>query len=574
MTDLGQTPFGTRNRRNHSRRERSSEHHPEGKAVPENRTAGQIRVAKAANSALWLDRVRRQVPTGLWIPLTLIASAFLALIGLQTGQALMRGPELARARTMVLYTSDVINTVQSLKTALQDAERGQRGYLLTGESTYLERYNQSARDISRSLTRLQRLTGDTPEQRRWIPLLIQESNLKRQAMQQALEIYSRDGLEAAQAILRNNAGLDAMRSIDDTVTAVVRTERELLERRLAQAAQDERTAVRASVVCELLAVTVMVAGVMLTLLAAHNARRLEARRLVDEHRLSQELAQAQAAFTQSQKMEALGQATSSVAHDVNNFLHTISSALMLSQRGLCSEDPQVHHFLDIAKRAADRASRTINRLLAFARQQPLSVALLDASLVVAGMADLLQFTVGESIAVETGLRRDLWTVSADANQLETALLNLAVNARDAMAGRGKLTIETRNVYLDETITRREYDVPPGQYVRIAVTDSGTGMTPEVVNRAFDPFFTTKPVGLGTGLGLSQVIEFVKHSGGDVRIHSEPGIGTTVALYLPRALAAAPVGQPAVRPAKAASLGHSGIDLAGQNPRIFVPLDIG
>jgi signal transduction histidine kinase len=354
------------------------------------------------------------------------------------------------------------------------------------------------RDIPNILTQLQRLTDDSLEQRRWIPLLIQESDLKLQAMQQALDIYDRDGLDAAQTILRNNAGLDAMRSFDGMMTAVVRAERDLLEQRLAKAAEDERTALHASVVSDLLAVTLMVVGVMLTLLAFHNARRLEAQRRDDEQRLSQELAQAQAAFVQSQKMEALGQATSSVAHDFNNFLHTISSALMLLQRGLHTKDPRVHHFLNIAKRNTDRAARTTNRLLAFARQRPLSTAPLDASMLVVEMADLLQFTVGENIAVKTELGSDLWTVSADANQLETAILNLAVKARDAMAGHGKLTIETTNVYLDEAITRREYDVASGQYVRIAVTDSGVGMTPEVLKRAFDPFFTTKPAGLGTG----------------------------------------------------------------------------
>ena len=497
----------------------------------------------------------------LWLPLILIASAFVALIGLQTCQGLVRGPELTRDREMVLHTSDVINTVQLLKSALQNAERGQRGYLLTVDSTYLEPYKQAVRDIPKVITQLQRLTADTPEQRRWIPLLIQESDLKRQAMQQALDIYDHDGLDAAQTILRNNAGLDAMRSIDGMVTAVVKAERDLLEQRLARAAEDERTALHASVASDLLAVTLMVVGVMLTLLAFHNARRLEAQRRDDEQRLSHELAQAQAAFAQSQKMEALGQATSSVAHDFNNFLHTIRSALMLLQRGLHTEDPKVHHFLDIAKRNTDRAARTTNRLLAFARQQPLSAAPLDASMLVVDMADLLQFTVGENIAVETGLGRDLWTVSADANQLETAILNLAVNARDAMAGRGKLTIETANVYLDEAITRREYDVASGQYVRIAVTDSGVGMTPEVLKRAFDPFFTTKPTGLGTGLGLSQVFGFIKQSGGDVKIHSELGIGTTVALYLPRATEAVPVGHEPERPVTAGTLGHSRFDQA-------------
>jgi len=508
-----------------------------------------------ANSVQAAEREHLEVPMALWLPLILIAIAFVALIALQTYQSIDRGPELKRDRDMVLHTSDVINTVQLLRAALQNAERGQRGYLLTGESAYLEPYRQAVHDIPNLLTQLQRLTADSAEQRHWIPLLIQESDLKRQAMQQALNTFDRDGLDAAQTVLRNNAGLDAMRSIDGMVTAVVKAERELLEQRLAKAAQDEREAVHASVASDLLALTLMVVGVMLTLLAFHNARRLEAQRRSDEQRLSKELAQAQATFAQSQKMEALGQATSSVAHDFNNFLHTIRSALMLLQRELRTEDPKVHHFLDIAKRGTDRAARTTNRLLAFARQQPLRAAPLDANMLVVDMADLLQFTVGESIAVETGLSSDLWTVLADANQLETAILNLAVNARDAMAGRGRMTIETSNVYLDEATTRREYDVAPGQYVRIAVTDSGVGMTPEVLKRAFDPFFTTKPTGLGTGLGLSQVFGFIKQSSGDVKIHSAPGIGTTVALFLPCATEPVSGHHVPERSAKAGSLGY-------------------
>lgn len=529
--------------------------------MSEIQTAGQTGAPVPAIPAQRLAGAHPEVPMALWLPLTLIASAFLALIGLQTRQSLVRGPELTRDRDMVLHTSDVINTVQLLKTALQNAERGQRGYLLTGESTYLEPYRQGVRDIPKILTQLEGLTADTPEQRRWIPLLIEESDLKRQAMQQALDSYDRGGLDAAQTILRNNAGLDAMRSIDGMVTAVVKTERDLLEQRLATAAEDERTAAHASVASALLAVTLMVAGVILTLLAFRSARRLEAQRCDDQQRLNHELSQAQAAFAQSQKMEALGQATSSVAHDFNNFLHTIRSSLMLLQRGLHTEDPKVHHFLDIAKRNTDRAARTTNRLLAFARKQPLSATPLDVSVLVIDMAELLQFTVGENIAVQTELESDLWTVSADANQLETAILNLAVNARDAMAGRGKLTIETTNVHLDEAVTRREYDVASGHYVRIAVTDSGVGMTPEVLKRAFDPFFTTKPAGLGTGLGLSQVFGFIKQSGGDVKIQSELGFGTTVALYLPRAIEAAPVGQVTERRATVGGLGHPGIDHA-------------
>jgi len=244
------------------------------------------------------------------------------------------------------------------------------------------------------------------------------------------------------------------------------------------------------------------------------------------------------ALRQSQKMEAIGQLTGGVAHDFNNLLTIIIGNLETLQRQYAREHTdigRVKRAAENAFRGAQRAAALTQRLLAFSRRQPLAPRPVDANKLVATMSDLLRRTLGEGIAIETVLAGGLWRTHADPNQLESAILNLAVNARDAMPGGGRLTIETANAYLDEGYAAFQAEVVPGQYIVIAISDTGTGMTREVVAQAFEPFFTTKGVGHGTGLGLSQVYGFVKQTGGHVKIYSEVGQGTTVKIYLPRLL---------------------------------------
>jgi CheY-like chemotaxis protein len=215
-------------------------------------------------------------------------------------------------------------------------------------------------------------------------------------------------------------------------------------------------------------------------------------------------------------------------------LAIVTGSLDMAKRRLKgSEDPKIAVSLDAAAEGARRAAVLTQRLLAFSRQQPLEPKALDANRLVSGMSELLRRTIGENIAVETVLGGGLWPCFADAAQLENALINLAVNARDAMPEGGRLTIETANAHLDELYVAANADAKPGQYVQLGVTDTGSGMTQEVIERAFDPFYTTKGPGHGTGLGLSQVFGYVKQSGGHVKIYSEPGQGTTIKLYMPR-----------------------------------------
>ncbi len=271
--------------------------------------------------------------------------------------------------------------------------------------------------------------------------------------------------------------------------------------------------------------------------AAEDLRRLDESL---EQRVETEITErlkAEDAFRQAQKMEAIGQLTGGVAHDFNNLLQVITGNIeALRRRGardIPRDDSDFRRLLDAAARGAQRATTLTQRLLAFSRRQPLAPKPIDVNRLVIGMSDLLHRTLGETVTIETVLAAGMWRISADANQLESALLNLAVNARDAMPNGGKLTIETGNAHLDESYADAHDELRAGQYAMIAVTDTGTGMMPDVAAKAFEPFFTTKGLGQGTGLGLSQVYGFVKQSGGHVKIYSEPGEGTTMKLYLPR-----------------------------------------
>jgi PAS domain S-box-containing protein len=246
---------------------------------------------------------------------------------------------------------------------------------------------------------------------------------------------------------------------------------------------------------------------------------------VTERKLAEEQAR------RSQRMEAVGQLTGGVAHDFNNLLQVIQANLELLAPAVT--DPKPRARLDNALRGADRAASLTRQLLAFARRQPLEPAPINLGRMLGDMAELLRRTLGEAIEVETVVSAGLWDTLADPAQVESAVLNLALNARDAMPAGGRLTLELSNAVLDEAYVRGVQDIQPGQYVLLAVSDTGEGMGPEVLGRVFEPFFTTKPDGKGTGLGLSMVYGFVRQSNGHIQIYSEPGQGTTVKIYLPR-----------------------------------------
>jgi PAS domain S-box-containing protein len=236
---------------------------------------------------------------------------------------------------------------------------------------------------------------------------------------------------------------------------------------------------------------------------------------------------------QAQKMEAIGQLTGGIAHDFNNILAVIIGMTELTAAAVAN-DPKLSAVVKQIDESAERGAQLVQRMLAFARKQPLQSRVLNINDAVAHAASILERTLGEDITVRTNLADGLWRAETDAAQLEEAILNLAVNARDAMPNGGHLIIETANVHLDSDYAAHNADVEAGDYIALIVTDSGAGMPPEVVERAFEPFFTTKEVGRGTGLGLSMVYGFVKQSRGHVKIYSEAGHGTSIKLYFPRA----------------------------------------
>ena len=274
-----------------------------------------------------------------------------------------------------------------------------------------------------------------------------------------------------------------------------------------------------------------------TVLQARIVAQLRRKQFEDEKRafheqlLRKEL-EASEALRRAQKIEALGQLTGGIAHDFNNLLGVIVGNLDLLA-DTPSDDPMHAELLQDAVNAALRGSELTSRLLAFARQQPLSTRAIDLNGVLSGTIAMLRRTLGEGVRIQTSLAPDLWTALADPSQVEDAVLNLAINARDAMPGGGEVTIETANIRLDERYPSVPTEVAPGDYVTLSVTDTGVGMPPEVIERAIEPFFTTKPMGKGTGLGLSMIYGFAKQSNGHLSIYSQVGVGTTIRLYLPR-----------------------------------------
>jgi signal transduction histidine kinase/ActR/RegA family two-component response regulator len=447
-----------------------------------------------------------------------------------------------------LMTQNRLTRVFSL---LQDAEIGQRGYLLTGDPTYLEPYEGSLAALPAELDAVEALLR--PPGRHDVDLDRLQALADQRLAVIAASVQRKQAGDSAGAVnvLREGTGkaiMDEIRQIMARIQAA--EERRLLDRQAAAAQSGSLLQIGT-----LLAVALVLGLAALVLIDLRRRTATIARQRDELQAANAQLVgemtrreAAEARIQQMQKLEAVGQLTGGVAHDFNNMLAVVISSLNLIQRRLGRGDTNVGRFADAAMEAAGRAANLTHRLLAFSRQQPLAPEAIDANRFVAGMSDLLRRTLGENVRMETVLAGGLWRTHADPSQLENAILNLCVNARDAMPDGGRLTIETANCHLDDSYARQHADVPSGQYVLIAVSDGGIGMTPEVIGKAFDPFFTTKPVGRGTGLGLSQVYGFVKQSGGHVKIYSEPGQGTTVKIYLPRFFGEAEVHAPRPAPA--------------------------
>ncbi len=443
--------------------------------------------------------------------------------------------EYQRTVDWVRHTVEVETKILSVLATVQGADASARGFLVTGDDSYLTYYSAAAKTIEAEIGQLRRLTADNSEQQNNLATLQPAIEDRFAKLKGAIGLRRTADFNAVQSNFRVGSGPEAMQPVRDLVAAMTETENKLHILRVASV----RSATVAGGIASLLALAVVIGSMAGWI---WNTRR-EARDLIlsiaDREKNETQI-------RQMQKIEAVGQLTGGLAHDLNNMLAVIISGLSLAQKRLAAGDAKVERFVTAAMDGATRAATLTSRLMAFSRQLPLAPERIDANRLVGGMSELMQRTLGETIRIETVLNAGLWPTNADAGQLENALLNLSINARDAMPGGGQLTIETSNSHLDEAYAR-QYDMPKGDYILITVTDTGAGMTAEVAAKAFDPFFTTKGVGKGTGLGLSQTFGFIKQSGGHIKIYSEVGHGTTIKMYLPRLYDTGP--EQAIRAAK-------------------------
>ncbi len=458
---------------------------------------------------------------------------------------------------------NVALVVRGVDSSMSRAEAALGRFVLDEEvSTSGNIYYNQWRLAGRQIRQLERLVRTSPEQRRRVDDL-QQLYAKRGgelalAARAAAAKQGQGGTSYYYAAGLSKTGPQVTRKLDE----IADSERQSLRQRIAQSQIFSAQADRLTDYLSWLGIVVGIGAIFLGLVAVQAVRQNAATRKQAESEsaraevLEQAVAErtqelqaanealraeaverqlAEAQLRQVQKMEAVGQLTGGIAHDFNNMLAVVVGGIDLARRRLNGPRREVMTHLTNAMEGATRAAALTRRLLSFARSEPLLPERIDSGELVAGMSDLLDRTLGERIQVEVDLTPDPWPTYVDPHQLENAIVNLAVNARDAMDGTGIMRISTANVTLQ---ANEVGDVRPGEYVRIAVSDTGCGMTPEVLDRAFEPFFTTKPVGKGTGLGLSQIFGFAHQSGGEVGIESQLGKGTTVSLYLPRTESAA------------------------------------
>ncbi|KQT31186.1 kinase [Sphingomonas sp. Leaf412] len=497
-------------------------------------------------SGIEVARVRMGLASG-WRSITLVVVAILAVV--VVGALIVTLGEMDRQRDRALaaqrHSYDIMIVVRTLQGTVARSEASLGRYVISGDQALGQLYFDDWRRAGESIGRLDRLTMDNPEQRTRIAELRAAYRIRGEEL--ALTALNTNYGRNSQALSRYYAIRKgaAMRAMNLALDGIIADERRLLRARTTQA----RAAVtRTTLVAKILATAgvALVLGVIalgwatMRALAERTVARAEAEA---ERERADELATAvteatdalrvqEAQLRQSQKMDAVGKLTGGIAHDFNNMLAVILGGLELSQRGLAqgADRAEVARHIDSAHEGATRAAALTRRLLSFARETAIDPVPIHAAALFTDVADLLDRTLGDGVTVVFQDESRGWAARADLLLLENGLVNLAVNARDAMDGRGTLTLraEARRLGIADA-----GDLSPGDYLSIAIRDTGSGMTPDVLDRVFEPFFTTKPVGKGTGLGLSQTFAFARQFGGDVRIDTAPGRGTTVTLLLPR-----------------------------------------
>ena len=472
--------------------------------------------------------------TGRRLPYLLIGGLIVAIFAAVTALYLTRAQ--SRAGSWAAHSLHVEVLLTNMADRIRAIESDHRGYLLLREAGMKAEVDRLADGVEPALDEIEREVSDNPRQAANAAALRSTVRAKVDFAREGLREVARGQSSDAIEDIRAGDGRTRMQAALNVINRMIVEEERLLEER--------RTLTQRLVFGLGLTLFAMVVLVLLVAWAMiRDAMRRERELLTERDRAltaeatmrdeAERRERAEAQILHMQKLESIGQLTGGIAHDFNNMLAIVIGSLDLARRRIAGDPERLARYIDNAYDGAERAAALTARLLAFSRQQPLAPVTLDPNRLVTGMSELLQRTLGEQYMIETVLAGGLWRCFADPSQLENAIVNLAVNARDAMPEGGRVTIETANAYLDDDYARTRPEVKPGQYVMLSITDTGIGMEPEVVAKAFDPFFTTKPVGKGTGLGLSQIFGFIKQTGGHAAIYSEPGQGTTVRLYLPR-----------------------------------------
>ncbi|WP_404334410.1 CHASE3 domain-containing protein [Sphingomonas sp. MMS12-HWE2-04] len=459
----------------------------------------------------------------LVLSFALLAAALLGTLVLFQGQQ--------RADRWVGHTFQVQEQLSRVLSRLQDAETGQRGFLVTANRAFLRPYEDGTRNLSRDLAALFALVSDNPNQAAAAIRLDACARERVARLGVGIRLVEAGKRSEAGQMTQFGTGNAVMERCRAIVVAMKDAEGRLLDARVAAAAWQARLF---TIWVVMSAIAIAVVAYFVTraahLRTAHVAEARDALARANAQLLQEGESRtaAEAQVRQLQKMDSLGKLTGGIAHDFNNMLAIVIGSLDLARRRLHEDASRAGQHIESAMEGARRAARLTAQLLAFGRRQALAPTAVDASALVRRMSELLRRTIGGDIEFAVRPAPGLWPSFVDASQLESTLVNLCVNARDAMPEGGRLTLATANMHLGD-----QGEVPPGDYVRITVQDTGHGMPREVADRAFEPFFTTKETGKGSGLGLSQVYGFVRQSGGHVALLSEPGHGTTVQLYLPR-----------------------------------------
>ncbi len=520
-------------------------------------------------------------PGGLasaWRTITLIV---MGLLGVAVAVALIvtlgqANSQRENAQRLQSHSYDVTVLARTLSATIARSEASLGRFVISGDKQLGQLYYDDWRRAGDQIDQLERLTADSPEQQRRIERLRRAYQVRGEEL--SLTALSTNYGKNQQALSRYYQArkAPALVEMDALLDRIIRGERTLLRQRTEAAMATVAQAGRAARVLSVFGAGLVLGAIALGWLTVRAlGERAVARADAEaERRRAEELAVAVAEATETlraqevqlrqvQKMEAVGQLTGGIAHDFNNMLAVVIGGIELARRGLLT-GADVSRHLDSASEGAQRAAALTRQLLAFARERSSDPEPVAVGALVAGMRDLLDRTLGDAIRVEVSDASDGTHVRADRVQFENTILNLAVNARDAMEGRGTLAIALGIA----TLTASRGACAPGDYLRLAVADTGCGMSPEVVERAFEPFFTTKPVGKGTGLGLSQIFAFARQAGGDVEIASVPGSGTRVTLLLPRCQPAA-TASPAIEPQFLASAsGSLRILVVEDDPRVL------